>query len=489
MKELKKRESGVLLHISSLPGEYGCGNFGKEARRFADFLAAAGFTYWQVLPFCMPDEYNSPYASYGAFSGNPNFIDPEPLQQMGLLTVEELEEARQHQPYICEFKRLQEERVALLRKAAFRLPDREPVYRFLKEHPKIEEFARYMALREKNGDTPQSQWDPQDFDPEEVYAQGFIQYIFYTQWEELKAYINQQGIRVIGDIPIYVALNSADVFFHPELFQLQSDGSPAFVAGVPPDFFSADGQLWGNPLYRWKTMAKDGFSWWRERMTHLLSCFDGVRIDHFRGFEAYFAVPAGEKTARNGKWHKGPGRPFVRMLQEVSGQQLIIAEDLGVTTQTLRELLEYSGFPGMRVFQFGFSDNPEDLHLPHSYPIRSVAYSGTHDNNTLLGFLWESDDERRNQIFRYCGYEGNNIDVGYRAVLRTLFRSASAIVILPLQDLLIYGADTRMNTPGTANGNWSYRFTKEQLDGIDLSFFRELNRIYGRLPSEASQTT
>ncbi len=474
------RKSGVLLHISSLPGEYGCGSFGEEARRFVDFLVDTGFSYWQVLPFCMPDKYNSPYASYGAFSGNPNFIDLPMLAREGLLTVDELREARQSTPYVCEFDRMRETRMPLLRVAASRFEDTEAIDAFLSDHPHIREFCTYMAIKESRPDTPWQEWENEAYREEDFRLHAFVQYMFDRQWQALKAYANERGISVIGDIPIYVALDSADVYFHRDLFQLRRDGHPRAVAGVPPDFFSEDGQLWGNPLYDWRKMEKDGYAWWRDRMTYMLRLFDGVRIDHFRGLESYYTVAAEETTAKNGKWRKGPGRPFIRMLQRVAGKKLMIAEDLGVSSAAVRELVDYSGFLGMRILEFGFTEPPEDSHMPHSYPLTSVAYTGTHDNTTLLAFLWETSEENRRRIFRYAGYEGSDIDTGLRALLRTLFCSASALVVLPVQDVLRYGSDTRMNTPGRAEGNWSYRVTEEQLRNADTAFLRELNTTYGR---------
>ena len=476
------RKSGVLLHISSLPGSYGCGSFGKEACRFVDFLSENGFSYWQVLPFCMPDRYNSPYASYGAFSGNPNFIDLPTLYEWGLLTAEELRRAEQSTPYVAEFSRLSEERMPLLRKAASRFTDEGAIEAYLNENPHVREFCTYMALKEKNPSVPWQEWTEESYRTEDFFFHAFIQYVFDKQWQAVKSYANSRGISIIGDIPIYVALDSADVYFHRSLFQLRKDGRPRAVAGVPPDFFSEDGQLWGNPLYNWTEMQKDNFLWWRERMTHMLHWFDGVRIDHFRGLESYFTVAAEETTARNGKWRKGPGRPFIRVLQKTAGKKLMIAEDLGFVTAAVRDLVDYSDFLSMRIFEFGFTNPPEEAHKPHAYPPLSVAYTGTHDNTTLLAFLWEMTPEERRRVFSYCGYPGEDIHVGLRSALRALFASASSLVILPIQDVLAYGADTRMNTPGRAEGNWSYRVTEEQLSHADSAFFRELNAVYGRAP-------
>jgi len=303
---------------------------------------------------------------------------------------------------------------------------------------------------------------------------------FFSQWKEIKAYANEKGISIIGDIPIYVAWDSADVWAAPEQFQLDKRKNPSSVAGVPPDYFSADGQLWGNPLYDWKRMNEDGFSWWKERMSFMLENFDGVRIDHFRGIESYFSIKAGEKTARNGKWKKGPGMALINALKPLCEGKLIIAEDLGDITPEVIKLVEDSGFPGMRVLQFGFIGDDNSPHLPHNYPNNCVAYTGTHDNNTLLGYVWDLDYETRRRVFDYCGYNGTDNDGSYDHLLRTMFASHADLLILPIQDLLFYGCDTRINKPGVAEGNWSYRMTRDQLNRIDRGKFRYWNRLFRR---------
>ena len=474
-----KRASGVLMHISSLWGDYSEGSFGEAAREWVDFLADCGFSYWQTLPFCLPDSVNSPYKSYSAFSGNPFFIDLPTLFEQGLITREELEEARQAGPYACEFDRLHEERMALLAKAADRMKDSTPIDRFMESHPRTGQFCTYMALKAANGDLPWNEWSNSIPDPATEKLWRFCQWAFFTQWADIKSYANQKGVKIIGDIPIYVDWDSADVWAEPRQFQLDKDQKPSCVAGVPPDYFCADGQLWGNPLYDWSTMKKDGFSWWKERMAFALECFDGVRIDHFRGFQSYFSVKAGETTARNGVWKKGPGMALIRALQPLCEGKLVIAEDLGEITPDVVKLVEQSGFPGMRVLQFGFlgEDSP---HLPHNYPRHCVAYTGTHDNNTLLGYVWELDDATRKRVFDYCGYVGEGIDASYDHLLRTMFSSHADLLILPVQDLLLYGSDTRINQPGVAKGNWSYRVTRDQLNEIDREKFRYWNRLFAR---------
>ena len=464
-----KRGSGVLLHISSLPGEYSEGSFGEEAKRFVDFLSDCGFTYWQTLPFCMTDLFNSPYKSFSAFSGNPFFIDLPSLHREGLLTAEELKAAKQETPYICEFDRLHQERMKLLATAAGRVQAdtvlQGTIQTFIQNNLHIHDFCRFM---DETGEFPYDVW-------------AFTQYMFFTQWEEIKAYANAKGVKIIGDIPIYVSPDGADLWADPELFQLDEEGELAGVAGVPPDYFSEDGQLWGNPLYDWGKMKQDGYRWWRERMAYMFKLFDGVRIDHFRGFESYYSVPASATTARHGQWLPGPGKDFVDCLKEVSQGKMVIAEDLGVITEEVRELVEYSGFPGMRVLQFGFSDEEDSAHLPHNYSHNTVAYTGTHDNNTLLGFMWELDPAIRKRILDYCGCgEGEDWNNCYDAILKVMMASHADLLIIPIQDILHYGGDTRMNLPGREEGNWGYRVTCEQLQTIDRQKWRYWNELYGR---------
>ena len=476
-----ERKSGVLMHVSSLWGDYSEGSLGQEAREWIDFLADCGFGVWQVLPFCLPDDCNSPYKSNGAFSVNPNFIDLPTLNRLGLLTDEELRNARQKTPYVCEFDRLRAERFALLRRAASRVKDWRPIEGFLRNHPQTAAFCRFMALKEANGGREWNEWTVTEPDEDTLRTWQFTQYEFCCQWAELKAYANSRGVRIIGDIPIYVAYDSADVWANRDLFQLDEENLPTGVAGVPPDYFCEDGQLWGNPLYDWDAMKKDGYAWWQERIRFMLELFDGVRIDHFRGLESYFSVPAGETTARNGSWIPGPGMDLIRAIEPYCKNKLMIAEDLGVITKEVQALVEESGFPGMRVLQFGFLGDENSPHLPHHYKNHCVAYTGTHDNNTLLGYVWELGEEQRRRMLEYFGFYGADWDRSYGAILRSMFASHAGLLILPVQDLLLYGEDTRINRPGNSQGNWSYRITREQLWEIRRDTFKGWNRLYGRL--------
>ena len=475
-----KRSSGVLLHISSLWGDYSEGSLGRAAKEWIDFLSECKFTYWQILPFCLPDEYNSPYKSYSAFSGNPYFIDLEILLEKGLITEAEAKDAKQKSPHLCEFDRLNEERIALLKKAASRYTDNGEMDAFFEKYKNTESFCRFMALKEANGMKEWIDWDKDTYDEKVLFQWKFIQYMVFSQWFEIKAYANARGVKIIGDIPIYVAHDSSDVWSAPEQFQLDERYNPTAVAGVPPDYFSEDGQLWGNPLYDWKAMKKDGYSWWRARMEFMCDLFDGVRIDHFRAIESYFSIPANETTAKNGKWVKGPGMSIINEFKEICGDKLIIAEDLGDITPEVYKLVQKSGFPGMRVLQFGLLGDNNSTHLPHNYSNNCVAYTGTHDNNTLLGYVWELSGADRKRFLDYFGYESANWDNCYDTVIRSMMASHAGLVIFPVQDLLKYGRDTRLNTPGSSKDNWAFRITRNQFMEIDRNKLTVWNKVYGR---------
>ena len=471
------------MHISSLWGEYSEGSLGKAAKEWIDFISDCGFGVWQVLPFCLPDDFSSPYKSYSAFSLNPYFIDLDRLHEMGLLTSAELEGARQCTPYSCEFERLFAERMPLLARAAERFSDSGKIRGFLDGHKQTENFCRFMALRKANGELTWNEWTVAEPDESEQRLWEFTQYIFFEQWKEIREYAHERGVKIIGDIPIYVSWDSADVWSNPTQFLLDARSLPTAVAGVPPDYFAKDGQLWGNPLYDWEAMQNDGFSWWKERISFMTELFDGVRIDHFRGIESYYSIPADAETAKDGVWCKGPGLALIDAIKSVSGDRLLIAEDLGDITDAVHELVEKSGFPGMRVLQFGFQGDSDSPHLPHNYKNNCIAYTGTHDNNTLLGYVWELDADTRKRLLSYCGFEGDDWNSCYDSVLRTMFASHAGLLILPVQDLLLYGSDTRLNVPGRSGGNWSYRITRGQLDGISRDKFRKWNSEYGRKAS------
>lgn len=451
------RKSGVLLHISSLWGGFGCGSFGESAKEFIDMLDVGGFKVWQVLPFCQPDEFFSPYKSPSAFSFNPFFIDLPTLQKEGLLTQKELEGARERNGYIAEFDRF-DERISLLKKASERF-DFKKCEIFFESHPESEAFCRF------NGS--------------DYNFRRFTEYTAYTQWKEIKKYANSKGIEILGDLPIYVSLNSSDVKENPKLFLLDEKNIPLAVAGVPPDAFSSEGQVWGNPLYNWGKMKENDYKWWKRRIEYSLEIFDGIRLDHFRGFDAFFAIPFEEKTALNGRWMKGPQNDFVDKIKEVTKDKLVVGENLGHITESAEKLLEYSGFHDMRVLQFAF-DEKNSKHLPHNYSKLSVAYTSTHDNNTLIGYIANLGEEKRRYFLDYFRYKGQNWYECYRDIITSMIASSADCVIFPIQDILGFGEDTRMNTPGKSDGNWRYRVTRSQAEKIDLEYYRKINSLYGR---------
>lgn len=471
-----KRQSGVLLPVFSLPGRYGCGTFGEAAHRWIDILKEGGFSCWQVLPFSVPDDYNSPYMSYSSFGGNPYFIDPESLYKQGLVTSEELKDQECDNPYLCQYDFLNEKRFSFLKKAALRLADRTPVYDFIEKNPDVAGTCKFLALKMTNNNVTWQDWTVFTPDEDILFAWQFIQYEFHRQWELIHSYANENGITVIGDLPFYVSHNSYDVWSSPDQFLLDENNFPSSVAGVPPDYFCEDGQKWGNPLYNWSVMEKDGFTWWKTRLNYILTLFDGVRIDHFRAISSFWSVPADAPTAKTGEWKVGPGEKLIDAFKPLTENKMILAEDLGIIDDGTRELLKYSGYPGMAVFQFGFDGDPLNTHLPHNYRENLAAYTGTHDNNTLLGFWWELDDNTRRNALDYLGNPSDSC----AGAIRALMMSRAATVIFPMQDLLGYGADTRINTPGKARGNWSWRITKEQMELVDRKHFAHLNHIYAR---------
>lgn len=499
---LKERAAGVLMHISSLPSRYGIGVFDDNCKGFADTLAKASFRYWQVLPFNPVDKSNSPYCSSSAFAGNFMFIDPELLLKKGLCTQAEYEENLYYgSPYTADYEFAAEKRLKTLKNAFLRITPElaAEIKAFEQENNWLTDFSLYMALKEANAMKPWWEWDAEiaryelfiekhRYDYEERSAfWKFVQYIFFSQWRSVKEYINSRGIAVIGDMPIYVSMDSADVWANRELFLIDEKTlKPQKVAGVPPDYFSKDGQLWGNPLYDWSKMERDGFSWWLDRIGAAIDTYDVVRIDHFRAFASFWQVPSKEETAKNGEWAKGPGMKLFDKVFEKYPSTPIIAEDLGIFGEDVVELLKNTGFPGMKVIQFGFDENADSSHLPHNSERNSVNYVGTHDNNTLLGWLWEADEGSRRFALDYCGFKGENWgEGGYcsqscRAIIETVWKSVSNTAIIAFQDMCGFGSDARMNIPGVADKNWRYRTTAETIDSMDINYFKKINRIFKR---------
>lgn len=498
------RSSGVLLHISSLPGEYGIGSFGKEAVAFAQLLHDTGFTYWQTLPFTTVDQYNSPYTSLSAFAGNMMFIDLPTLYEKGLLTKEELDANRYPTPYQADFKWLRETRDSVLRQAFSRMDAKEKkdVLAFVQENASwLPDYALYVSIRARNEEKCWIDWEDESLkmhEPEavekaqkeladEILYQEFVQYQFFSQWKAVKKEINGLGIKIIGDMPFYVAQDSSDVWGTREMFDLEPTGKARRVAGCPPDYFSADGQLWGQPIYNWEHMKKTGYSWWLKRLSASLDIYDLVRIDHFRAFSSYWSIPGDAKTAKNGEWIKGSGMDFFKEVKKTFGEDApIIAEDLGTIDDDVIKLKEDAGLPGMRVMQFAFIDHYDNLHLPHNIPKNALAYTGTHDNDTLLGWLYSTSPENRAQALRYCGYDGNDWGEGgykapaVRAMIRALWASPAMLAIAPIQDLCGFGTDCKMNQPGIPEGNWAFRVTNDSLGQLDRDWLLSLNRTFYR---------
>ena len=491
-----ERASGILLPIFSLPGRYGIGSLGKEARDFADFLKAAGQKWWQVLPVGPVGSGNSPYASPSTFAGNPLFIDLDALGAEGLLTAAELAEAQVPSTDKVDYEALKATREPLLRKAFGRMSPEglRAVEDFAAKNPWVREYALYCAARTHFGGAAWYDWPDQALRRHEPWVlpgwreklasdvafHTCVQYWFFTQWAALKQYVNGLGIKIIGDIPIYVSLDSADVWAEREQFLLDSDGRPSQVAGVPPDYFSAEGQLWGNPLYNWGYMKADGFGWWIRRVDGAIRLFDTIRIDHFRGLESYWAVPAGAETAKVGHWEKGPGMDLLRVLNTWFWYADVhyIAEDLGLLTDAVHELRDQAGLPGMKVLQFAF-DNPGNAYLPHNYPAHCICYTGTHDNNTLVGWYEGAGEEERDFVERYLGVR-DDTEAVRKAVLRSGQGSVAELFVAQMQDYLALGAEARVNVPGVAENNWCWRMLPGKTTPELAQEIRQLTYTFGR---------
>ena len=487
-----KRASGILLPVSSLPGPWGIGTLGEEARRFVDFLAAAGQTYWQILPVGPTGYGDSPYQSFSAFAANPYFIDPDILIARGLLTEKEAGADWGDDPARVDYGALYAHRHGLLQKAADRLPVGDAGFAHWREKQSdwLEDYALFMALKEENDQQSWTRW------PDEVrlrrpdalqkarqrlaervdYWQK-VQYLFYDQWADLLAYAHSRGVQIIGDIPIYVSPDSSDIWAAPELFQTDGDRRLTRVAGCPPDAFAADGQLWGNPLYDWPHHKATGYAWWLRRLRHALTIYDVVRIDHFRGFESYYSIPARDTTAQNGSWQPGPGMDFIGAIHRELPDARIIAEDLGYLTPQVKELLEGSGYPGMKVLQFAFDRREAGDYLPHNYLQNSVVYTGTHDNTTTAAWEKEAhpEDVARARAYLHAGDEP--LVEGF---IRAALASVSATAIIPMQDWLGLGGEARMNVPSRPWGNWQWRLEPGALTPVLARRIAALTELYGR---------
>ncbi|MCI6999321.1 MAG: 4-alpha-glucanotransferase [Clostridiales bacterium] len=491
-----KRSCGIILPIFSLPSPYGIGTLGQAAYDFIDFLKAAGQSWWQMLPLGPTGYGDSPYQSFSTYAGNPYFIDPELLLRDGLLTREELSSVNWgSDPSRVDYGALYNHRFPLLRKAAARgwERDHEAVQAFMEKNARwLPDYALYMAVKARFGMKPWTQW-PDDAirlrEPvameqyrrmlaEDIRTLIYAQFLFFRQWNALCDYAHKQGIGIIGDLPIYVSMDSAEVWVEPQYFQLDSKGYPTEVAGVPPDSFSESGQLWGNPLYDWNAMKSDGYGWWIRRIDGAARLYDAIRLDHFRGFESYWAVPYGETTAQNGRWVKGPGMDLVGVLVNWFPHIQFIAEDLGYLTREVRQLLADSGLPGMKVLEFAFDSREPSNYLPHLYSSHCVCYTGTHDNAPLSAWLQTAGPEDVAFAVKYLGL---NEDEGYlQGILRGGMGSVAELFVAQMQDYLGLGAEARTNAPGTLSGNWQWRLLPRQLNAKLARQIAELARRYGR---------
>ncbi|MDY5957155.1 4-alpha-glucanotransferase [Frisingicoccus sp.] len=492
------RQSGILVHPTSLPGPYGIGDLGKTAYEFIDFLKTSGQTLWQCLPLGPTGFSNSPYQSYSAFAGQPLLISPELLIELNLLDPHDLDGMPYWSPYTIDFPKIVDFKTRLFKIAYEKFQKSSDVslqdmYHEFCEKSEfwLTDYVLFMSLKDYHNGQNWTEWEPEykylsDENRKNVLEKlsssvdyyRFIQFLFFKQWYELKNYANANGIEIIGDIPIFVSADSADVWANKNLFQLDEDGYPTVVAGVPPDYFSATGQLWGNPLYAWDEHKKEDYTWWIQRIRHQLTMTDIFRIDHFRGFEAYWATPNGEPTALNGHWVKGPGYDFFDHIMEAFDNNLpIIAEDLGIITPEVEELRDAYDLPGMRVLQFAFDDLNDNTHMPYNYVKNCVCYTGTHDNNTTRGWYRSASPESQDKARRYLSCNGENIHWDF---IRLALSSTARYVIFPLQDVFGMDSDARMNVPGVSVGNWSWRFEKHFLNEGTADYLKQLSKLYGR---------
>lgn len=486
------RESGLLLHISSLPSPGGIGTFGRAAYAFVDFLKRSGVGIWQMLPLGPTGYGDSPYQSFSTFAGNPYFIDLEQLCADGLLAAAEIAFS-DPEPCRVDYGRLYETRYPLLRQA-FSRADAALLQRvdgFASARPWVDDYALFMALKAEFGGKPWTEWpmalrrrepgamaDCRARLAPEIAFQRFMQYLFDAHWSRLRAYAAAQGVRLMGDLPIYVSMDSADVWSAPEAFQLDSDYRPTAVAGVPPDYFSADGQLWGNPLYDWDAMARSGYRWWIERMRAAAEKFDIVRLDHFIGFANYYAVPADSDTARVGEWRIGPGMPLFDAIRSALPQLRLVAEDLGVVSDRVLALKAEAGFPGMKVLDFAFGSGADNWHLPHNATRACVLYTGTHDNEPIRGWWASAPEHERAYAAAYLGLAGE-ADL-CESMIRLAYASVADTVIVPMQDYLELGTEGRMNRPSTLGGNWAWRMPEDAASDALSARIAHFNRTFGR---------
>ena len=492
-----KRASGILLPVFSLPSEYGIGCFSKEAYEFVDMLKKAGQSYWQILPLGPTGYGDSPYQSFSTYAGNPYFVDLGTLTEEGLLTENECRGYDFGTSEGCiDYEKVYRSRFKVLEKAFERFNENEEYDRFVQNNAFwLDDYSLYMAVKDKNGGVSWNEWEEPLKNREEQALEAarreldreirfykFQQYQFDRQWKKLHAYANSQGVKIIGDIPIYVAFDSADTWAAPEMFQFDENNEPTGVAGCPPDAFSATGQLWGNPLYDWEYHKNTGYEWWIRRIEYCLKLYDVVRIDHFRGFDEYYSIPYGETTAVNGSWMPGPGMELFKAVEAELGKPEIIAEDLGFLTPSVLKLLHDSGFPGMKVLQFAFDARESSNYLPHTYPENCVVYTGTHDNDTTRGWYHEVGKEARDFAKEYMCKPRLDEDSLTQDFIAMAMGSVASLCVIPIQDYLGLGSEARINIPSTLGGNWVWRLKKGQFGKEAVSEIARVTKLYGRLP-------
>jgi 4-alpha-glucanotransferase len=491
------RSAGILLHPTSLPGPDGIGDIGPEAYRWVNFIKNTGATLWQVLPLGPTGYGDSPYQCFSAFAGNPYLVNPSLLMDEDLLNAADLADRPKFADSYVDFGSVINWKVTILQRAYHNFIQLKPAklvieYETFKheEAEWLDDFALFMAIKESYGGASWEKWSdglrkryPESIaefqvkHADQIDSHKFRQFLFFRQWLTLKKYANENGVTIIGDIPIFVSQDSSDAWANPELFFFDKDLKPTVVAGVPPDYFSKTGQLWGNPLYNWKIHKKTGYAWWLKRIKATLRFFDIIRLDHFRGFAGYWEVPAGNLTAEIGRWVPGPGVPFFQAIKDELGDLPIIAEDLGEITPDVFELRDKFELPGMKICQFAFGGDPEEPFLPHNYPVNCVAYSGTHDNDTALGWYKTAPEKERDFCRRYLGRDGKNISWD---IIRVVWSSVASTVLAPLQDFLSLDGEARMNFPGHASGNWSWRVTTDKINTELMQKIQEINYLYNR---------
>lgn len=493
-----KRACGTLVHPTSFPSDYGIGDFGSNAYRFIDFLEETHQSIWQILPLGPTGYGNSPYASYSAFAGNHYLVSPDVLLSRGLLTLKEVNSVKIESNTRLDYEKAYVLKDGLLKKAFKRFDalsddaEKEKFEDFKNKNSYwLDDYVLFVSCLTANGKKPWNTWDkdlatrkPKAIDAakeklkEEVNFHYWVQYEFFSQWQALKSYANSKQIKVIGDIPIFVDHNSSDVWSNPKYFEVDDNGNRVLVAGVPPDYFSKTGQLWGNPLYKWKVLEEDGFSWWLKRFEQMFEMYDAIRVDHFRGFDAYWEVRADSKTAEIGRWVKGPGKKLFQTIRKQLGDLPIIAEDLGVITPGVVELRDSFGFPGMKILQFGLSGDHANSFLPHNYTTSNcVVYTGTHDNDTTQGWYRQTSDAEKHWAREYTRSDGKDI---HWELIRLGIMSNADMAIFPLQDFMGLGTEHRMNLPATTVDNWIWRYTTNMLEGINKNYIKHMVELSNR---------